>query len=113
MLRSLLSDLVTKLSPTLLALGETTIRHYVGLGKKIWNGLTAEIDRLDDPELVPALSNEAKHAAAVAWLRDALVIPDQGMPRFYMRQDYEGRVIQAAVLIRRLQRWLNLPPLSA
>ena len=110
MLRSLLAALSEKATPTLLALGENLIRTYVGLGRKIWAGLSAEIDRLDDPLLVPALTNEAKHAAAVLWLREALLLPEQGMPRFWMRQDYEGRVIQAAVLLRRLQRWLN-PPL--
>jgi hypothetical protein len=110
MFRSLLAALSKKATPTLLALGEQLLRHYVGLGSKIWHGLTTEIDRLDHPLLVPALSNEAKHAAAVAWLRHALALPDQGMPRFFMRQDYEGRVIQAAVLIRRLQRWLHPAP---
>lgn len=101
----LLTALWIKLQPLLLAWAVALLRRFVGFGKGLWADFNREIQRLDnDATLTP----ETRHLAAVEWLRHALALPqDQRMPLFYLRQDWEGRAIQLAVLIRRLQSWLT------
>jgi len=103
-MNALLTTLWIKLQPLILAWAADLLRRYVGFGKKLWGEFNTEIQRLDDDK---TLTPEARHAAAKEWLRFALVPPDQGMPLHYLREHWEDRAIQLAVLIRRLQTWLT------
>lgn len=107
-MKTFLSNLLTKAEPLLLDWSAALLRRYIGLGNKLWTELNKEIDALDADKL---LTNEQRHSAAVVWLRATMALPDQGMPRFYLRPDWEGRAIQLTVLIRRLRAWLNPEPL--
>lgn len=102
-----LTSLWIKVQPMLLAWAVALLRRYVGFGTKLWAEFNAEIRRLDDDK---ALTPEGRHAAATAWLHAALVLPDQRMPLFYLRPDWEGRAVQLAVLLHRLQGWLMPVP---
>jgi len=99
-----LTSLWIKVQPMLLAWAVALLRRYVGFGTKLWADFNREIRRLD---LDAGLTPEGRHAAATAWLHAALVLPDQRMPLFYLREHWEDRAIQLAVLIRRLQSWLT------
>jgi hypothetical protein len=103
-MNAILTTLWIKLQPLLLAWAVALLRRFVGFGKGLWADFNREIQRLDDDK---TLTPEIRHLAAVVWLRHALVLPDQQMPLFYLRPDWEGRAIQLAVLIRRLQSWLT------
>ena len=103
-MNALLPTLWIKLQPLLLAWAVALLRRFVGFGSALWADFNREIQRLDrDKTLTP----ETRHAAAKEWLRHALVLPDQRMPLFYLREHWEDRAIQLAVLIRRLQTWLT------
>lgn len=107
-MKFLLAALIAKAEPLFLDWAAALLRRYIGLGRKLWTELNEEIARLDGNK---TLTNEQKHSATVGWLRDKMALPEQGMPRFYLLPDWEGRVIQLVCLIRRLRVWLAPEPL--
>lgn len=93
------------MKPLFLKLSSALFRWSVSIGSGIWTGLNTRIVQLDQPQIVDAsgeprlLTAEEKHTEADAWLR-------ANMEPAYLPEPVRRRIIQAAVLFRRISSFL-------